>query len=50
MDIVLTAEGQKYVLTEEHQDLPVANAPRLERERYEKWVKADEMARCYIQL
>ena len=48
LDIVLTAEGYKYVLTEERPDLPAANAPRLKRERYEKWLKVDEMAHCYI--
>ena len=42
LDIVFTAEEYKYVLTEERPDLPVANAPKWERERYEKWVKADE--------
>ena len=36
LDIVLTVEGYKYVLTEERQDLPAANAPRLERDRVEK--------------
>ena len=48
LDIVLTTEGYKYILTEEHPDLYTTNAPRLERERYKKWVKADEMAQYYI--
>ena len=48
LDIVLTAEGYKYVLTEERPDLFAANAPRADLERYKKWVKANEMARCYI--
>ena len=48
LDIVLTVEGYKYVLTEKRLNLYAANAPRLERKRYKKWVKADEMARCYI--
>ena len=47
-DIVLTAEGYNYVLTKERLDLPAVNAPGLEREQYKKWVKADEMAHCYI--
>ena len=48
LDIVLTAKEYKYVLIEERLDLSAANPPRLERKRYEKWVKADEIARCYI--
>ena len=48
LNIVLTTEGYKYILTEEHLDLYAANSPRLERERYEKWVKVDEMVRCYF--
>ena len=48
LNIVLTTEWYKYILTEEHPNLPTANAPRLERERYEKWVKADEITCCYI--
>ena len=28
LDIVLTAKGYKYVLTEERSNLPVINAPR----------------------
>ena len=47
-DIVLTVEGYKYILTKERLDLLAANSPRLERERYEQWVKDDEMAHCYI--
>ena len=38
----------KYILNEECQDFFASNPPRLERERYEKWVKANEMTRCYI--
>ena len=30
LDIVLTTEGYKYILTEERPDLPTANAPRAE--------------------
>ena len=43
LDIVLTAEGYKYVLTEEHSDLSATNSPRLEKDRYKKWVEVDEM-------
>ena len=48
LDIVLTTEEYKYILTEEYPDLPTANALSLERERYETWVKADKMTRWYI--
>ena len=39
LDIVLTTKGYKYILTEKHPDLPIANAPRPKIEIYEKWVK-----------
>ena len=48
LDIVLIVEGYKYVLTEEHPELLIANAPRANLEIYEKCDKDDEMARCYI--
>ena len=48
LDIVLTTEGYKYILTEERPDLSTINAPRVDLERYKKWVKADEMGGCYI--
>ena len=39
LDIVLTTEGYKYVLTKEHPDLFTVNAPRLEREIYKNELK-----------
>ena len=47
LDIVLTAEGFKFVLVEE---CPIRSADPTDDETkaYDKWVKADEMARCYI--
>ncbi|MCQ7016889.1 retrotransposon gag domain-containing protein, partial [Clostridioides difficile] len=48
LDIVLTAEGYKYVLTEVCPDKPREGSGEEEGEAYRKWVKADEMARCYI--
>ena len=48
LDIVLTAEGHKFVLYEECPPKPNDDAPEKEIEAYLKWVKADEMARCYI--
>ena len=39
LNIVLTTEGNEYVLTEDHHDLSAANTPRVDLERYNKWVK-----------
>ena len=39
LDIVLIVKCYKHVLNEECPDLPNANAPRLERERYENGLK-----------
>ena len=39
LDIVLIAEGYTYVLIEDCPYLLAANAPRLERERYENGLK-----------
>ncbi|KAH0636214.1 hypothetical protein KY290_036648 [Solanum tuberosum] len=47
LDISLTSEGFKYVLVEKCPIKP-ADATDEEFKAYEKWVKADEMARCYI--
>ncbi|XP_042422622.1 uncharacterized protein LOC122010221, partial [Zingiber officinale] len=48
LDIVLTAESYKYVLTEQCPDAPTGESTQEEIEYHRKWVKADEMARCYI--
>ena len=48
MDIVLTAEEYKYVLFEECPPKPTDDSSEKEKESYRKWIKADEMARCYI--
>ena len=48
LDIVLTAEGFKYVLTFDSPGLPESEDAHDEMVAYEKWNKADEMARCYI--
>ncbi|XP_075099226.1 uncharacterized protein LOC142176065 [Nicotiana tabacum] len=47
LDIVLTAEVYKFVITEECPEKP-ENATDDQVKAYDKWVKADEMARCYI--
>ena len=43
LDIVLTAEDYKFVLTDLCHPKPHEGA-----KPYEKWVKVDEMSRCYI--
>ena len=48
MDIVLTTDGYKYILIEEHLDIFVANGPKAYIEIYEKWVEDDEMTHYYI--
>ena len=48
LDIVLTAEGYKYVLNTPCPDPPADDAPEGSNEAYTRWKKADEMARCYI--
>ncbi|XP_074576216.1 uncharacterized protein LOC141832654 [Curcuma longa] len=48
LDIVLTAEEYKFVLQVECPPKPTENSSEEEMESYRKWIKADEMARCYI--
>ncbi|XP_042409866.1 uncharacterized protein LOC121999226, partial [Zingiber officinale] len=48
LDIVLTAEGYKFVLSEECPETPSNDSTPEEIQYHSKWVKADEMARCYI--
>ena len=48
MDIVLTAEEYKYVLTTECPPVPAANASAAMKETYRNWCKANEMAKCYM--
>ena len=48
LDIVLTAEEYKFCTIEPKPDQPDANTSNEDREYYKKWVKADEMSRCYI--
>ncbi|XP_019252641.1 PREDICTED: uncharacterized protein LOC109231434 [Nicotiana attenuata] len=47
LDIVQTAEGYKFVISEECPEKS-ENATDDQVKAYDKWVKADEMARCYI--
>ena len=49
LDIVLTAEEYKYVLTEVCPDKPEnSSTDEVAIQAYQKWNKADEMARCYM--
>lgn len=48
LDIVLTAEEYKFVLTQVCPEEPGEGATIEETQAHKRWVKADEMARCYI--
>ncbi|KAG6492737.1 hypothetical protein ZIOFF_047702 [Zingiber officinale] len=48
LDIVLTAKEYKFVVLEVCPSMPDNDSSEEEIERHRKWVKADEMARCYI--
>ena len=48
LDIVLTAEEHKYVLTQPCPIFPSLDAPPDEKQRYDRWQKSNEMAKCYI--
>ncbi|MCQ7056699.1 retrotransposon gag domain-containing protein, partial [Clostridioides difficile] len=48
LDIVLTAEGYKFVLSDPCPPKPTETSTDLDKEAYEKWTKANEMAKCYM--
>ena len=48
MDGVLTTEEHKYVLTKSCPSFPSLDAPSKEKQRYDRWQKSNEMAKCYI--
>ncbi|XP_037492384.1 uncharacterized protein LOC119369778 [Jatropha curcas] len=48
LDILLTAEEYQFVLTEVCPEKLGEGASEEVTRAYQKWVKADEMARCYI--
>ena len=48
LDIVLTAEEHKYVLTQPCPSFPSLDAPLEEKQRYDRWQKSNKMAKCYI--
>ena len=43
-----TTEDYKYILTQPYLDEPVEGSTNKERKAYDKWNKANEMAKCYI--
>ena len=48
LDIVLTAEEHKFVLNQPCPNFPSLDAPSEEKQRYDRWHKSNEMAKCYI--
>ncbi|XP_057954095.1 uncharacterized protein LOC131148409 [Malania oleifera] len=48
LNIILTVEEYKYVLVEVCPQKPSERATDEETQAYRKWIKADEMVRCYI--
>ena len=48
LDIVLTAEEHKFVLNQPCPNFPSLDAPSEEKQRYDRWQKSNEMAKCYI--
>ena len=47
-NLVLTAEEYRFVLTDLCPPPPDSDSSQEKVEAYQKWRKADEMARCYI--
>ena len=48
LDIILIAKGYKFVLSEECPETLSNDSTPEEIQHHSKWVKADEMTRCYI--
>jgi hypothetical protein len=48
MNAILVCEDLKFVLTEECPPEPARNAGQAVRDAHQKWVKANEKARCYL--
>jgi hypothetical protein len=48
LDIVLTANGHKFVLTDASPTEPANNASEPVRQRFDRWKSSDEMAKCYV--
>ena len=48
LNLVLTAEEYKFMLTDVCPPMPVSDSSKEDLEAYQTWRKAYEMARCYI--
>ena len=48
LDIVLTAEEYSFALTENEPEVPSENPSQEIKDKHRLWVKANNMARCYI--
>ncbi|XP_047943009.1 uncharacterized protein LOC125189823 [Salvia hispanica] len=48
MDIVLTVDEYKFVLTTPRAPVPAANTAQAVRDAHRRWHKANEMAKCYM--
>ena len=48
LDIILTAEEHKYVLSQHCSNFPSLDALPEEKQRYYRWQKSSEMVKCYI--
>ena len=48
LDIILTTEEHKYVLTQPCPSFPSLDAPSEEKQQYDCWQKSNEMVKCYI--
>ena len=48
MNILLICENYHFVLKEDCPPVPPANAARAVTERYDRWVNANNKARCYL--
>ena len=48
LDIVLTAEKHKSVLTQPCPNFPSLDDSLEEKQRYDRWQKSNEMTKCYI--
>ncbi|XP_024021616.1 uncharacterized protein LOC112091665 [Morus notabilis] len=48
MNILLICDDYKFVLLEKCPQEPVANASKAVREPYDRWIKANNKAKCYM--
>ena len=48
MNIILLCDNYKFVLKEERPPVPAGNATRNVREAYDRWIAANNKARCYL--